>query len=205
MSKLKVMKRDPKSKANLLRRDGFVPGCVFGKKYNPSLLIQLSNKEADLFLKNNSIGSRVDIDYDGKTIPTILKEYTRKYSANKIEHMSFQALIAGEKILTAARVELLNSDKVTSGDIIQVLYDVKFKTTSEHLFDHVEVDMTGMKIGDHITVKDIPEFNQDFIELEVEPTNVVVEVKEHIVAPEPEETEAETVVETTAEASTEQK
>lgn len=203
MSKLKVMKRDPKSKANLLRRDGFVPGCIFGKDYNPSLLIQLTDKEVELFLRSNSIGSRVDIDYDGKTIPTILKEYSRRYSANKIEHLSFQALIAGEKVLTAARVELINAEKVTSGDIIQVLYDVKFRTTSEHLFDHVEVDMDGMKIGDHITVEDIPEFNHDFIELEVEPNSVVVEVKEHIVAPEPEEETAEDTTEDTTATSEE--
>lgn len=184
MSNLKTMKRDSKAKAKQLRREGFVPGCVYGKNFNPSLLIQIPEKEALAFLKANSVGSTVVLSYGNKKINTILKEATMVPLSPNIEHLTFQELVKGEKVIGTVKLNLANKSHV-DGVTKHIMYDVQYKATSEYLIEEVIIDMEGKKIGDHVTLADIPELNNPHIDLLSPEDSLVVEVVELKVKEEP--------------------
>jgi len=195
MSDLKAMQRNPEIKAKRLRREGFVPGCVYGKNFNPSLLIQVPEKDVHSFLKTNSAGSAVIISYGRKKIHTILKEVSMVPLSPKVEHLTFQELIKGEKVIGTVKLTLLNKDHV-EGATKHLIYDVQYKATSEYLIEEVLLDMEGKKVGDQITLADIPELNTEHIELLSPLDSLVAEVKEIFVSEEisDEEVENEDVI-----------
>jgi large subunit ribosomal protein L25 len=184
------MKRDPKAKAKHLRREGFVPGCVYGKNYNPSLLIQIPEKDALAFLKHCSVGSTATLSYGNKKINTILKEATMVPLSPNIEHLTFQELVKGEKVIGTVKLTLANKSHV-DGVTKHILYEVQYKATSEYLIEEIIIDMEGKKIGDHIKLEDIPELNTPHIDLLSPTDSLVVEVVELRVKEEPESDETE--------------
>ncbi len=190
MSKLTVLKRNPEIKAKRLRREGFIPGCVYGKNFNPSLLIQVSEKDVHSFLKTSSAGSVVTLSYEKQKIHTILKEVSMVPLSPKIEHLTFQELIKGEKVIGTVKLTLLNKEHV-EGATKHLLYDVQYKATSEYLLEEILLDMDGMKVGDQITLADIPELNNEHIELLSPLDSLVAEVKEIFITDETSEEEAE--------------
>lgn len=177
MSDLQTMERNPDIKPKKLRREGFVPGCVYGKNFNPSLLIQIPEKDARAFLKANSTGSTVTICYGKKKIFSILKDVTMVPLTPNIEHLTFQELIKGDKVIGTVKFILTNKEHV-DGMTTQNIYDVQYKAIPEYLIDEITIDMDGKKIGDQITLEDLPELNNENIELLIPIDSLIAEVKE---------------------------
>lgn len=92
MDIIKVEKRDGQAKAKQLRRAGIVPCCVYGGGLPESISIQMEQKTANLLLQRNREGSKVELELDGKRIPAQIKEKTRNFVDQSIEHIGFQAL-----------------------------------------------------------------------------------------------------------------
>ena len=53
MNTLKAEKRNMQTKAKKLRREGYVTGNVFGREIEGSIPVQMTQKEAEKFLKYN--------------------------------------------------------------------------------------------------------------------------------------------------------
>lgn len=183
MSDLKTMKRNPEVKPKRLRREGFIPGCIYGKSFNPSLMIQVPEKEVHSFLKEKAAGSTAILTYEGKDILTILKEVTMVPLTPNVEHLTFQELIKGEKVIGTVKINLANHDHVP-GAIKHLIYEVQYKATSDYLLEEVIIDMAGKKLGDRITLADIPELNNENIDLLSPLDSLVVEIKEIFVVEE---------------------
>ncbi len=194
MSTLQTIKRDSASKVKKLRREGLVPGCVYGKNFDPSLMIQIPEKELQSFFKTNSIGSTVTVEYEGKKINTILKEVTLLPLSSHIEHISFQELIKGNKVIGTAKI-ILDNKEFIKGQIKHILHEIQYKAIPEYLFDEIHLDLSEKKIGDTILLSDIPELNSEHIELLIPADSMVVDIAEIFIAKdEDEEEDAEEVV-----------
>ncbi|NLL38367.1 MAG: 50S ribosomal protein L25 [Clostridiales bacterium] len=177
MDTIKAEKRNPNLKAKQLRRTGFVPGCIFGKNLNPSLEIQIKQNEAAQFLKSNSTGSTVQIALGRKKYFTLLKEISHNPLSNQIEHLSFQELVKGEPVSSAARIILLNREKVQ--DLInQTLFEIPYKTIPSKLVDRIEIDLEGMKAGDSVKVEDLDFAKDEEIELLIPADSMIFNIVE---------------------------
>ena len=69
MNTLKAEKRNMQTKAKKLRREGYVTGNVFGREIEGSIPVQMTQKEAEKFLKANGKGSQT-VSYTHLTLPT---------------------------------------------------------------------------------------------------------------------------------------
>lgn len=199
MTTLLTQKRDPKDKPKFLRRNGFIPGCIYGKNFDPSLLFQVPERELNAFLRENSVGSTVTVKVDDQEVSTILKEVTVIPLTPHYEHICFQELIKGKKLIGNAKLTLKNADKA-KGEVEHLLYEVEYKTIPQYLVQEVVIDLEGKKIGDAITLADLPELNNEHIDLLMPLDSVVVEMKEIIVHEE--ETDEDEPVVVTAEVET---
>ena len=154
MLTLNAENRDMSLKPKKLRREGIIPGVLYGRDLNESLSIQFSQVEAARFLKSNSTGSKAELVIGDKKFPALLREATYKPATDELEHLSFQMLLAGEIVTSTARIVLVNRDKV-SGMVQQPQSDISYRALPSHLIDRIEIDLDGMKVGASIRISDL--------------------------------------------------
>ena len=174
MDTLKAEKRSMETKAKRLRREGYVTGNVFGHDIEGSIPVKITKAEADRLLKKKKKGSQIMLDLEGQQYDVLIKEIDFDTLKGQAIEMDFQALVKGEKVHSVAEVVLVNHEKVQS----------------EALVETVEVDLSGLKAGDVVKVKDLAIAADKDVVLVTDPEAVVVTVTVPHNAPIP-ETDAE--------------
>ena len=154
MFALNAQNRDMGLKPKQLRRNGIIPGVLYGKNMNESLSIQFSQAETERFLKTNSTGSKAELVLGAKKYPALLREVEYKPATSELIHLSFQMLLAGEIVTSTARIILVNRDKI-AGLVNQPLAEISYRALPMHLVDKIERNLDNMKIGDEIRVSDL--------------------------------------------------
>ena len=174
MDVIKVEKRDEKAKANRLRRSGLVPCCVYGGDLKASISIQIDLQAANKLLHTKREGSKVGLDLDGHVIPAQIKEKKQLMNGDA-EHISFQALSRGKKVNSVAHILLKNTELVP-GSLEQLLFEVPFASLPADMIDTVTIDLEGRPAGTVLSVKDIPEFQSEKIELQIDSDSMVLRI-----------------------------
>ena len=187
MDTLKAEKRSMETKAKRLRREGYVTGNVFGHDIKGSIPVKITKAEADRLLKKKKKGSQIMLDLEGHVL---IKEIDFDTLKGQAIEMDFQALVKGEKVHSVAEVVLVNHEKVQSGVVEQKLEEIAYKALPEALVETVEVDLSGLKAGDVVKVKDLAIAADKDVVLVTDPEAVVVTVTVPHNAPIP-ETDAE--------------
>ena len=155
MNTLKAEKRSMDTKAKRLRREGYVTGNVFGREIQGSIPVKMAKQDVERLLKVSNKGSQIMLDVDGQSMDVLIKEIDYNSLKNQVDEIDFQALVSGEKVHSVAEIVLLNHDKVAEGVLQQLLQEVSYKAVPEALVEKIEVDVSAMKIGDSIKVKDL--------------------------------------------------
>ena len=175
MTTLKAESRDLSVKAKKLRREGYVTGNIFGKEIEGSIPVKMEKLEIQKFLKSNTKGSRIDLCVDRKHYDVLIKDIAYNALKGQIDEIDFQALVSGEPVHSVAEVVLLNHDKV-QGVLQQHLEEIAYKALPSALVEKVEIDLSGMKIGDSIKVKDLAIAADKDVTLTTDPEEIVVSV-----------------------------
>ena len=155
MNALKAEKRSMDTKAKKLRREGYVTGIVFGREMKESMPIKILKTDAEKFLKTGGKGSQVMLEVDGQSMDVLVKEVDFNPLKRQVDEMDFQALVSGEKVHSVAEIHLLNHEKVVSGVLEQLLHEVSYKAVPAALVEKIEIDVSSMRVGDTIKVRDL--------------------------------------------------
>ncbi len=176
MTTLKAEKRSMDVKAKRLRREGFVTGNVFGREIEGSIPVKVVRTELDKVLKTAHKGSQIMLDVEGQQYDVLIKEIDHNPLAGRVDEIDFQALVSNEKVHSVAEVVLLNRDSVVAGVVQENLDEIAYKAYPSALVDKVEVDVSSMKIGDTLRVKDLEIAKDEDIDLITDPEAVVATV-----------------------------
>ena len=155
MNTLKAQRRETTEKAKKLRREGYVTGNLFGRQIEGSILLKIEKKEAERIMRQCMKGSQIMLEVEGKEYDVLIKEMDYDAMTRSILEMDFQELVKGEKVHSVAEIILHNKDKVIEGALEQLLEEVAYKATPEHLVDKIDVDCSTLHLGDTITVGDL--------------------------------------------------
>ena len=175
MAILNAEKRSEKLKGKQLRKQGYVPGILYGKDLEESLMVRFSQSDIKRFLKTNTTGSKVDLVVGAEKYRSLLKEITFTPVANEPEHLSFQTLISGEKVTSTAQIILINKEKI-SDTILQSLFELSYRALPSDLFDKIEIDMEGKKTGDMLRVSDLEIAGNEAIEIKNSPESLIFSI-----------------------------
>ena len=177
METICVQRREGAIKANKLRRLGFIPANVFGKSLPDPISIQLKESDARRLLHQKREGSKLMLDLEGTGLPVQIKEKEIDTIKGQIQHISFQALTADEKVNSVIHILLVNDDKIP-GQLDKMLMEIPYASLPGDMIDTITVDLDGITVGTILTVKDIPELMSDKIELKVDSEEIVLRVSE---------------------------
>ena len=191
MNTLKAEKRDMSIKAKKLRREGFVTGNLFGRELEDSIPLKFDKAEIEKLLKVENKGGQVMLEVAGETYDALIKEVDYNPLKGYVDEIDFQALVSNEKVHSVAEIHLVNLEKLSSGVPQQMLQEISYKAVPAALVEKVEIDVSDLKVGDSIKVKDLPIAADKDIDLITDPETTVVVVAEprNKAIPEPEETE----------------
>src|SRR5579864_8289845 len=156
-----VLKAESRSKlggstAKELRRKGRVPGVLYG---HGEASIPFHVKELDLrpliYTQETHI---VNLNLDGKLTKSILREVQFDPISDKVRHIDLIILHAGEKVRLDVPVSLTGTAAgVKDGGIIDfVMHKLTINVLPDQIPQHIEVDISELKIGHGIHVKELP-------------------------------------------------
>src|SRR6266568_2674983 len=132
----------------------------------------------------------IELTVDGKKTRALIREIQRHPIRPDIIHVDFYEIHSGEKITLKVPVHLVGApDGVRNGGGVldQVTREVEIEVLPEHIPDRVELDVTALKIGDSLHVRDLTIANSVILTGADLTIAVVVPPRaEEVVAPTPE-------------------
>ena len=167
MNMIKAEMRNPTAKAKQLRRAGVIPCVISGANLNESIRIQIDQNTALQLKRTKRNGSKIDIQVDNINYHTLIKDMEYNVLNDSVIHISFHILDAEKKMNSVADIILLNKDRV-QGVLEQMQMKVPHVAMPEYLLDTVTVDLSDLPTGTVIRIGDIPEFQSDKIELQMD-------------------------------------
>ena len=180
-------------KAKKLRKSGFVPASVTGREMKESLNISISEKDAEMFMKKNVIGSKAVLDVEGTVYNVLLKSADFDPLKHRFLEMTFQQLVADEKIKSQAEI-IFEHEDLAKGFITRTVSEIEYKAYPKDMVDKIVIDLSQYPIGTSLTVADLDLAKNPDVDILTSLEGTVLHVAEHskdAAEAEEEETEAE--------------
>lgn len=139
-----------------LRREGRLPGVVFGKHVDNEI-IHISTIQFEKWLRRGESGF-IELKMEGsQSLTVLLEDLQRDPVTGDLLHVDFQLVQTGEIIRTKLPVKLIGTPVGTkSGGVVQIQDPyVEVEALPKHLPSSVELDISMMETGDTRYVKDL--------------------------------------------------
>jgi large subunit ribosomal protein L25 len=156
---LNVEKRDQASKgiARSLRRNGLMPAIVY--KGGVSMPVQLSAKELSHFISKTA-GEQVvvNLQFPDDLKQAIVKDYQTDPVKGSLLHVDFQEISATEAIKVTVHIGIKGEAigvKRDKGILQYGIREIEIECLPDKIPGHINVDVSGLEIGQSIHVGDI--------------------------------------------------
>jgi large subunit ribosomal protein L25 len=187
-----------------LRREGLVPGIVYGGGDGDALSFKVDSRVLRQVLVDGS--ALIDLEVGGKTLPVIVKDQQLHPVRDEVIHIDLLEVRLDEKIQTTVGVQVEGVEEapgVKEGGVLEhVTHQLNIEALPTAIPDYISVDVSGMEIAatmhlSEITAPEGVEFLDDpeetIIATVVVPTEVEepeIEEETELVGEEAEEAEA---------------
>lgn len=168
-----VRKSLGKADAKVLRREGLVPCIIYGGEENIHFQV---DERAFNKLINTPNAYIVNVDLNGKTYASIIKDVQFHPLTDRVIHVDFQLLLANRpvKLSLPVRTEGVSPGVLNGGKLQQVLRRAKVSGVPAELPDFITINIGKMKIGHSVKVKDVKIPGVTFLENE---NQILVSIK----------------------------
>jgi large subunit ribosomal protein L25 len=147
-----------KGVARSLRRNGQVPGVIYGHGREPQA-IAIPTRELERLLQHIAAESTVvELGLDGRTSRTLIREIQRHPVKRHILHVDLQELVAGETVKVRVPLVLVGTPEGvrTGGGIVdQTMRELEIDVDPANMPNHIDVDVSTLTIGHSIHVRDL--------------------------------------------------
>ena len=193
MAVLKANKRDEVGtrKARRLRQQGLVPAVIYGHGEETQ---SIALDEHDLQLAILRGGRLLEIDCDGRKENTLIKEVQYDTFGQHVLHVDLTRVDLDERVEVSVAIVLKGTPVgVTeeSGVLQQTASEILVECPVRSIPESIEVLVTEMKVGDHLTMADLPMADDVKLLEDPEAPVAAIRVLAEEVEAEPEEAEAE--------------
>jgi large subunit ribosomal protein L25 len=196
--KLEVKEREGRGSADSrrLRREGLIPGVLYGRGKPPHPFAVAERELRRVLSGDSGLHAILDVVVDGQGTarPSVLKDYQQHVPSGRLSHIDLHEVRLDQPIQTQVSVTLVGEPAgVKEGGVLsQISREINIEALPMEIPDHLELDVSGMGIGDTLRLADLPA--QEGVTYLDDPEETVlasVQVPAVIVEPEPEEEELE--------------
>jgi large subunit ribosomal protein L25 len=159
--KLEVKERESRGSADArrLRANGVVPGVLYGGGKRPHPFTVEERELRKVLTGEHGLHAILDILFEGQKTPhhAVLKEYQLDPVRTRLLHIDLHEVRLDQPIQAQVAVALVGeSQGVKEGGVLTlVLRDVNVEALPMEMPDGLELDISGMAIGDSLRVSDL--------------------------------------------------
>ena len=142
--------------ARRLRHAGDIPAVVYGNTEPKS--IQLNVHDFELLLRDHGHNFIADLAVEGEASQKVLLKALQHHPVSGvILHADFVTISMTESLHVSLPIELLGEPEgaVAGGSLEQLVSELEVACLPGDMVESICVDVSGMQIGDHMTVRDI--------------------------------------------------
>lgn len=172
-----------------LRRNGILPGVLYGRHLEKPIAIQMDYHTTSLLAQKLTSTTLVTLNLDEKKYNAIVRDRQRDVIFGRLTHLDFLAVVMDEVLRAAVSIELVGEApvlKAVDAVITQAVNSLELEALPADLPERIEVDISGLETPDDvITVKDLK--LGDKVTVLTDPDEVIVSVTFAAQEVEPEE------------------
>ncbi len=148
-----------KGASRRLRREGLVPGIVYGGHKDPTM-ISVKHNELIRHLEDEAFYSHIlSLTLDGNAESVVLKDLQRHPAKPFVMHVDFQRITAKDAIRMNVPLHFTNEDKCPGvkmgGTASHNITEVEIHCLPKDLPEFIAVDMAEVEMGQTIHVSDL--------------------------------------------------
>ncbi len=156
---LKGIKRELRGKGylNELRRGQMIPCVVYGQGREP-LPIALEGRNLNRIFNQFGYSGLFNLELEGEAPLMVLVREVQRHPINRvINHVDLLAVSMTEKITSNVPIQIIGEEEVVKqGAVLQTgVKEVEVTCLPADLPDVIRCDVSGLKIGDKITIADL--------------------------------------------------
>ena len=144
----------------LRRLENLVPGVVYGGHKDP-VSVSVVSKDIEKSLENEAFYSHVlTLTFGDHTESAVLKELQRHPATNKVVHLDFLRVVAGEAIKVQVPLHFTNEDtckgvKIGGGMVQHQMTEIEVSCLPKDIPEFIEVDMANVEVGAIVHLSDL--------------------------------------------------
>ena len=148
-----------KGASRRLRRDGKVPGVIYGSDKDPVALTTDHNKLMHHLEEEAFYSHILTVTLDGKAEKVVLKDLQRHPAKPRILHVDFMRVSTTDTIHMQVPVHFINEDTcvgVKSGGLVSHLMNsIEVICLAKDLPEYLQVDIAGLEEGASLHLSDL--------------------------------------------------
>lgn len=172
--------RAGKGGARSVRRDGMVPGIIYGGDRDP-LMIRVNTKQLSQTLhreagESENILINATFQDEDREVLTLMRDAQHDPLTGAIDHVDFQRVEIDKPIRTSAPVHPVGTPSgVRAGGLFELVqHDIDIECLPLDIPDSIDIDVTKLEIGDAFHVSDLSENDKYTVLTSAERTLAVV-------------------------------
>ncbi|MDQ6889250.1 MAG: 50S ribosomal protein L25 [Bacteroidota bacterium] len=151
-----------KSATRQLRSEEKVPGVIYGgaKEINfsaPATAFKSIVYTPDFML--------AEIKVDGTSYKCVLKDLQFDKVSDNLTHVDFLELVGNKKVTVSIPLKFTGvpAGVKEGGKLAVKMKSLKVKTVPEYLLEHIEMDLTDLKLNENVRVQDVKVDNMEIL------------------------------------------
>ena len=149
-----------KGAARQARRDGYVPGIIYGDGSEPVAIKMKFNYLLTKLRQGRFLQTLFNLKVEGQPdVHVVCRGVQRDVVKDMPTHVDFMRIHDDSRIELFIHVEFINHEASPGlkrgGTLTVVRHEVELEVTAGDIPDHITVDLTGTKIGDVIHIDDV--------------------------------------------------
>jgi len=159
--RLQVRERERRGSADArrLRREGFIPGVLYGSGKQPHAISIPERELRRVLTGQGGLHAILDVVLEGQntTHASILKDYQQDPIRGHISHVDLQEVRLDQPIQATVNVQLIGepAGAKEGGVLSQVQREIRVEALPMDVPEHIDLDVSGMAIGDSLRLADL--------------------------------------------------
>lgn len=152
-----IVRRREGVKAKQLRKEGFVPGIIYGSAFKEAVPVEFAMSDLLKLLKENTKGSILTLAGLKNSVSAVIKEVQKDNVSHLPTHIDFQAITKREIINVEVPVIILGEESLMMDKLMYQpnLTHIELRGPAEDIPEKIEIDVSELKEDDKVLVKDI--------------------------------------------------
>jgi large subunit ribosomal protein L25 len=156
---VEVRERAGSGASRAVRREGKVPGVLYGGKQDPVAIAVKSGEFRKALYTGKLLGHLVTLRFGDETQPVIAKDVQFHPVTDEPTHFDLYRVDAHQQIRIAVPVHFRNqegSPGIKRGGTLNInLHELELLVPADRIPEEIVVDLTGLDIGDTVRAADI--------------------------------------------------